>query len=121
MNVKSNQEVEGLSRAKCITKLPVFENTELVIYPATALDKEVIVNYEMVAIIPKLIYYRAPVSSYIGVMKTNLSPPQVSGWKSRTYQDISMDGWMDYISATSLTSGLHYVTHCLALFSRCCM
>ena len=90
MNVKSNQEVEGLSRAKCITKLPVFENTELVIYPATALDKEVIVNYEMVAIIPKLIYYRAPVSSYIGVMKTNLSPPQVSGWKSRTYQDISM-------------------------------
>ena len=42
MNVNSNQEVEGLSRAKCITKLPVFENTELVIYPATALDKEVL-------------------------------------------------------------------------------
>ena len=90
MKVNSNWKVEGLSQAKCMTKLPVFENTELVIYPATALDKEVIVNYEMVAIISKLISYRAPVSSYIGAMKANLSPPQASGWKSRTYQDISM-------------------------------
>ena len=42
MNVNSNWKVEGLSQAKCMTKLPVFENTELVIYPATALDKEVL-------------------------------------------------------------------------------
>ena len=50
MKVNSTQVVEGMSRAKCMTKLPVFQNTELVIYPATALDKEVIVNYEVVAI-----------------------------------------------------------------------
>ena len=42
MNVNSNRKLEGLSKAKCMTKLPVFENTELVIYPATVLDKEVL-------------------------------------------------------------------------------
>ena len=38
MNLNSNQEVGGLSRSKCMTKLPVFENTKLVIYPATELE-----------------------------------------------------------------------------------
>ena len=38
MNLNSNQEVDGLSLSKCMTKLPVFENRKLVIYPASELE-----------------------------------------------------------------------------------
>ena len=49
-----------------------------------------IVNYKMVGILKKILYCRAPVSSYIAAMMTNLSLVLVNGWNFPTYQDISM-------------------------------